>query len=121
VRAIFPGRPYVSLERSMCANYARSDPRGFLAEYGQGAVIDEVQNALTSSATCRSSRCRPDPGRFILTGWQHFGLSHAIAQSLAGRTASCTASASHDELRRFPAVPSDLFSTLFMGALSAHL
>jgi hypothetical protein len=24
--------------------YARNDPRGFLAEYGDGAVIDEIQN-----------------------------------------------------------------------------
>lgn len=45
---------------------------------------------------------RPDHGRFILTGSQHFGLSAAISQSLAGRTAVLSLlPPSLAELRRF--------------------
>lgn len=45
---------------------------------------------------------RPDPGRFILTGSQHFGLTEAITQSLAGRIAILyLLPPSLDELARF--------------------
>ena len=49
-RMVFPDRPYVSLEGIDTRTYAREDPRGFLHEYHDGAVIDEVQRVpeLTS-------------------------------------------------------------------------
>ena len=53
-RAVLPDRPYVSLEPLDVRDYARSDPRGFLAEYPNGAVLDEVQNAPDLPATFRS-------------------------------------------------------------------
>ena len=60
---------------------------------------------------------RPEPGRFILTGSQHFRLSEAITQSLAGRVALLTLlPPSLDELGRFPNPPKDLLSTLWTGA-----
>lgn len=60
---------------------------------------------------------RLEPGRFILTGSQHFGLSEAITQSLAGRVALLTLlPPSLDELGRFPNPPKDLLSTLWTGA-----
>ena len=57
------------------------------------------------------------PGRFILTGSQHFGLSAAIAQSLAGRTAVFQLlPPALDELHRFPGTRTDLMATLWKGA-----
>ncbi|MBC2715208.1 MAG: ATP-binding protein [Desulfobacteraceae bacterium] len=59
----------------------------------------------------------PEPGRFILTGSQHFGLSQAISQSLAGRCGILVLlPPSLEELRDFPNSPEDLFSVLWQGA-----
>jgi predicted AAA+ superfamily ATPase len=79
-------RPYASLENPDVRRFADEDPRGFLAQFPDGAVLDEIQ------------RCPPlfsylqgildadrRMGRFILTGSQQFGMVEAITQSLAGR------------------------------------
>lgn len=44
-RAVFPKKPYVSLENIDEREFAREDPRGFLANYRDGAIIDEIQHA----------------------------------------------------------------------------
>ena len=54
-RTLFPQKPYVSLENPDILEFATADPRGFLAQYKNGAILDEVQRALTCSLTC--SRC----------------------------------------------------------------
>ncbi len=43
-QATFPNRPYVSMEPLDTRDFAHSDPRGFLAQYGQGAIFDEIQH-----------------------------------------------------------------------------
>jgi len=42
-RALFPDKPYFSLEASDTRAFAADDPRGFLAQCRGGAVLDEVQ------------------------------------------------------------------------------
>lgn len=121
VRATFPDRPYLSLEPLDARERARRDPRGLLAELSDGAVLDEVQHVpeLLSYLQGEVDE-RPEPGRFVLTGSQHFGLSEAISQSLAGRTAVIELlPPSLDELRRFPRHPDDLLTTMWMGAYPA--
>lgn len=116
--ATFPDKLYVSLEPLDTREYARTDPRGFLAEYSDGAVIDEVQNVsgLLSYLQEEVDR-RPDPGRFILTGSQHFGLVQDVSQSLAGRAGILSLfPPSLDEVRRFSRPPVGLFETLCTGA-----
>ena len=44
-RAIFSEKPYVSLEDPDVRQGAVDDPRGFLARFPDGAVLDEVQRA----------------------------------------------------------------------------
>jgi hypothetical protein len=44
VRRPFPHLPYVSLELPDVRRRALDDPRGFLREYAEGAILDEVQN-----------------------------------------------------------------------------
>ena len=40
----FPNKPYTNLERPVLRDFARTDPRAFLAQFGEeGAIIDEVQ------------------------------------------------------------------------------
>ncbi len=115
---VFPAKAYVSLEALDIREYALSDPRGFLAEYGDGAIIDEIQHVPELLSYLQSDiDTRPEPGRFILTGSQHFGLSQSISQSLAGRCGILVLlPPSLDELRTFPTAPADLFSVLWQGA-----
>lgn len=117
-KAAFRGKPYVSLEPLDARELAIADPRGFLAEYRRGAVIDEVQNApgLLSYLQAEVDE-DPTPGRFVLTGSQHLGLLDAVTQSLAGRTAVLhLLPPSLGELRRFPKPPATLWETMFSGA-----
>ena len=67
---------------------ARSDPRRFLDRFCEGAILDEVQRVpeLLSYLKVRADEDGQN-GLFVLTGSQQFGLSEAIGQSLAGRTA----------------------------------
>ena len=117
-RTTFPAHAYVSLEPIDIRTYARDDPRGFLAEYQSGAIIDEVQNAPDLLTYLQGEvDANPKPGRFILTGSQHFGLSHKVSQSLAGRTAvHHLLTPSWRELQRFEHFPQQLLSVLWMGA-----
>lgn len=87
-RAAFPNLTYVNLEAPDQRDFAESDPRGFLAQLGEGAIIDEVQHvpALLSYLQVLADESGRN-GLFILTGSEQFRLSDAISQSLAGRTA----------------------------------
>ena len=87
VQAVFPEKPYVSLEDPDKLELAVSDPRGFLRNYPEGAVIDEAQRfpELFSYLQAFIDRSKKG-GLFILTGSQQFGLLSRISQSLAGRT-----------------------------------
>lgn len=118
VRATFPELPYVSLEPLDVRAGVRDDPRGFLADHRDGAVIDEVQRVpellpyLQSEVDERSR-----PGRFVLTGSQHLGLSQAVTQSLAGRTTILQLHPpSYPELLRFPHPPTELWETIWAGS-----
>ena len=117
-RTLLSDRPYVSLEGMDMRAYAREDPRGFLREYREGAVIDEVQRApdLTSYLQEEVDR-NPTAGRFVLTGSQHFGLSEAVSQSLAGRVGVLYLLApGFNELARFGAPAPSLLDCLWTGA-----
>lgn len=85
-RELAGDRPYVSLENPDQRRYADEDPRGFLSQFPDGAVLDEIQRCppLFSylQGVLDSDRRM---GRFILTGSQQFGMVEAITQSLAGR------------------------------------
>jgi predicted AAA+ superfamily ATPase len=87
-RAAFKDRPYVSLENPDNLDFAENDPRGFLAHYGDGAVIDEAQRCPRLFSYLQQVVDEgPKHCRFVLTGSQQFGLHSRISQSLAGRTA----------------------------------
>lgn len=85
-RATFPDKPYVSLEDPDQRAFAEDDPRGFLARFPDGAILDEAQRcpALFSYLQTRVDADQR-MGAFVLTGSQQFGLMSNITQSLAGR------------------------------------
>ena len=87
-RALFPSKPYVTLEDPDVRRFAEEDPRGFLAGLSAGAVIDEIQRAPQLPSYLQSVvDADASPGRFVLTGSQQFELMSQVSQSLAGRTA----------------------------------
>jgi len=120
-RATFPRHAYVSLEPPDARDFARTDPRGFLRQYGAAAVIDEVQRVPELLSYLQGEvDIDPAPGRFILTGSANIGLLQAVTQSLAGRTALLNLlPCSLAELREFPAPPTDLLTTLWSGSYPA--
>lgn len=85
-RAVFPDKPYVSLESPEERQFALSDPKRFLARFSQGAVLDEVQRCpeLLSWLQGIVDENR-HMGEFVLTGSAQFELMAGITQSLAGR------------------------------------
>jgi predicted AAA+ superfamily ATPase len=85
-RALFADRDYVSLEDLSEREFALHDPRGFLARFKDGAIIDEVQRCPELFSYLQGwVDERRRMGDFILTGSQQFGLHSGISQSLAGR------------------------------------
>lgn len=87
-RAAFPAKPYANLESPDTRQFAISDPRAFLAQFPDGAILDEIQRApeLLSYLQVMVDADRRS-GLFILTGSQQFEMMTTISQSLAGRTA----------------------------------
>jgi predicted AAA+ superfamily ATPase len=86
VRKVFPRKPYVSLEDPDERMLAATDPRGFLARYKNGAIIDEAQRVpeLFNYLQGILDQVGKD-GFYILTGSNNFLLQQSISQSLAGR------------------------------------
>ncbi len=87
-REAFGHLKYLNLEAPDQREFAESDPRGFLAQAGDGAIIDEVQNVPTLLSYIQVDIDeKGSNGCFVLTGSEQFRLSREISQSLAGRTA----------------------------------
>ena len=87
-RAAFPDLEYVNMEAPNRREHAQNDPVGFLTQFEEGAILDEIQR--TPDLLSYLQVLADDKGRnglFVLTGSEQFRLSEAISQSLAGRTA----------------------------------
>ena len=82
----FPEYRYVSFADIDMRNFAKNDPRGFIATYPDKTIIDEVQlepSILHYLQTHTDNENRE--GMYILTGSQNFLLMDSVNQSLAGR------------------------------------
>lgn len=116
-RACFPNKPYINLEALDQREFANEDPRGFLAQFPDGAVLDEVQQvpSLFSYLQVIVDE-NPEPGQFILTGSENLSLSQSVSQSLAGRVAiRHLLPLSFAELSRFPNTPTSLWQAVLLG------
>jgi len=87
VRATFPDLPYVSLEEPDIRQIALTDPRGFLSNYPNGVILDEIQNTPELFSYIQRIVDENRQIQFILTGSSNFLLMEKISQTLAGRTA----------------------------------
>jgi hypothetical protein len=85
-RALFGDHAYLSLEDPEQREFAANDPKGFLARFKDGLILDEVQRAPELFSWLQGIvDGERSMGRFVLTGSQEFGLRAGITQSLAGR------------------------------------
>lgn len=116
-RAVFTGKPYLSLEDPDVRRMALDDPRALLGTLPDGAVLDEVQRApelFSYLQTLVDSDGRM--GLFLLTGSQQFGLLTNITQSLAGRSGFIELLPfSRDELPAAEPASTHLGTMLFTG------
>ncbi|MCF6294316.1 MAG: ATP-binding protein [Flavobacteriaceae bacterium] len=85
-KKLFNDYRYVTLENPDNKEFAQSDPKGFLDEYNDNVIIDEVQNvpelfSYIQGLVDESGKA----GQYILTGSQNFLLLEKISQTLAGR------------------------------------
>jgi uncharacterized protein len=89
--------PYANLEDAPTRRFAQTDPHGFLAQFPNGVILDEVQRLpdILSSVQVRVDEWRfsqiqqqdkNDGRKFVLTGSQQLDLMGTVRQSLAGRT-----------------------------------
>jgi len=97
-RQAFPDLPYANLEDANTREFAQSDLQGFLAQFPNGAILDEVQRVpdILSAVQVQVDEWRftqlrtgvaTHERKFVLTGSSQFELMGSVRQSLAGRTA----------------------------------
>ena len=109
VKQVFKGKPYLSLESPEIRNFALEDPRGFLASYPHGAILDEVQRVPELFSYLQeildNSKVK---GSFILSGSNNFLLQQTISQTLAGRVGYINLLPfSIEELKKVKLLPDD--------------
>ena len=118
VRHTFRDFSYISLEESDNRSYAEEDPRGFISEYPDKTIIDEIQRVpkLLSYLQTHSDLAGKN-GMYILTGSQNFQLLSSVDQSLAGRVAVMTLLPfSHIEMRDGGILPQSIDEEIFNGS-----
>ncbi len=88
LQMLFDDYRYISLENPNTRAFAIEDPVGFLNQYDQKVIFDEVQRApqLFSYIQGRVDASKM-MGQYILSGSQNFHLLNNITQTLAGRVA----------------------------------
>ena len=116
-RAVFPKHAYANLEMPDVRSFALADPRAFLAQYPDGAILDEIQRCPELPSYLQGLIDQdPIPGRWVLTGSQNLILLESVSQSLAGRTAVLhLLPLARGEVRRFKSYPGDLDEALLAG------
>ena len=88
VRYLFPGYKYYNLEFPEHRQFAQNDAVGFLNDFENGIIIDEIQRVpeLLSSIQYFVDESQLN-GRIIITGSQNILLMQSVSQTLAGRVA----------------------------------
>jgi len=78
-----PEYGYVNLEDADSAEFARSDPKGFLRQYPAPLIIDEAQRVpeLMSSLQVAVDEWRDKMGQYVLTGSHQSLLREGIQGS----------------------------------------
>ncbi len=117
VRAVFGDMPYANLEAPDIRSFAADDPRSFLAQFPDGAVLDEIQRVPELLSYLQPIiDDNPTPGRWVLTGSQNLTLLESVSQSLAGRSALLELlPMARTEVVRFDEFPTTVDDALLTG------
>ena len=120
-RAVFPEKPYVSLENLDEREFAQQDPRRFLARFPDGAILDEVQRCPSLFSWLQGIVDeRKVMGDFVLTGSAQFDLIAGVSQTLAGRVGRVELlPLSIGELRQGGVLPESIDELLLKGGYPA--
>jgi predicted AAA+ superfamily ATPase len=120
-KAVFEGKPYVSLENPDEREFAQNDPKRFLARFPNGAVLDEVQRCPSLLSWLQGLVDeRGVMGEFVLTGSAQFDLIEGITQTLAGRVGRVELlPLSSRELKAANQLPNSLSQMLIQGGYPA--
>ena len=86
LKEVFSDYRYVNLESPNLRSFAANDPLGFLDQYDNKVILDEVQRVpeLFSYLQAKVDESQI-MGQYILSGSQNFHLLSIITQTLAGR------------------------------------
>jgi len=87
VKHLFSNLPYFNLESPDVLDLISADPRAFLRQNPQGAVIDEIQRAPELISYLQVAVDENKACKFVITGSNQFSMLEQVTQSLAGRTA----------------------------------
>jgi uncharacterized protein len=115
----FPDKPYASLETPTTRQFAMEDPVQFLAQFPNGAILDEIQRvpALLSWLQQNLDDTPTVKGKFILTGSNNLLLLESVTQTLAGRVGHIELLPfSVTELSALPNALEDVNKLLWSGA-----
>jgi len=117
-RHAFRDHEYISMEDPEERAFALEDPRGFLARFPAGVVLDEAQRTPHLFSYIQTIVDNEDrPGRFILSGSQNFLLLKNISQTLAGRCSVLhLLPFSLDELNEYTPLPLDEIGVSIPGS-----
>ena len=87
LRHCLPDYQYLTFDDQLNVAHFEEDPKGFLAQYNQRVIFDEVQfvPALFNHIKMMVDRDRLHYGRFIMTGSSQFAFLKNVSESLAGR------------------------------------
>ena len=116
-KATFPKHPYASLEDPDVQRFAVSDPRGFLQQFPDGALLDEVQRAPELLSYLQGIVDQSEhAGQFVLTGSQQLDVLAGVTQTLAGRAAILNLLPfSYGEIAKAKLAPESLTELLHKG------
>lgn len=87
LKRLFPTAEYITLDYTLIAEEAASNPLHFLQKFAGQVIIDEIQYAPTLFRNLKIlvDQNREKKGKWILTGSQQFSLMDGLRESLAGR------------------------------------
>ena len=84
LRYRYPGLKYITLDDLDLLDWARRDPKGFVSDLGESAIIDEIQRLPILTVAVKYA-IDNKKARFLMTGSSNLGLLDAVADTLAGR------------------------------------
>ncbi len=117
LKSFFNDYKYVTLENPDMRNYALADTKGFLAEFDDKVIFDEVQRVPELFSYLQAIVDEKKiMGQFILSGSQNFQLLNNISQSLAGRVALLKLLPfDFKELQSGDLLPKDYYKLMYTG------